>query len=250
MAVARKHPDYKNPSLEDRVGSRWNWYKSESVRLPSAGVDKLFLTKFYEIDILVPKMCHRHPNGGGWVADTAYVSKNARVEPTGFVTDNAVVLGGTIVKNYAGVFGNGTVFGRAIIGTGFGWQKVYNDGFVFGRASFSSGEGEVFGIGREGSKAFGEVIILGGAGIIEGPDQGDVYGRYKPMEDANYIDVFYPTNPQMHSNIDPISRRTDLDLAVTNHDIRWNDFKHTLWADIHRLNHRDGFKPDSFNETV
>ena len=40
---------------------------------------------------LVP--AHQHPNGGGWVADTAHVADTAYVGPDAQVYDNATVSG-------------------------------------------------------------------------------------------------------------------------------------------------------------
>ena len=48
----------------------------------------------------VPVPAHQHPNGGGWVADTATVEKTAYVGP------------GARVSGAACVFGNARVFGE------------------------------------------------------------------------------------------------------------------------------------------
>ena len=47
-----------------------------------------------------PVPAHQHPNGGGWVADTATVSESAYVGP------NAKVSGYAVVTGYAEVTGN------------------------------------------------------------------------------------------------------------------------------------------------
>jgi len=54
-----------------------------------------------------PVPAHQHPNGGGWVADTATVSETAYVGPDAKVYDNAVVSGD------AWVYGNDWVSGNA-----------------------------------------------------------------------------------------------------------------------------------------
>ena len=40
-----------------------------------------------------PVAAHRHPNGGGWVADTAFVAETAYVGPDARVSDTAMVFG-------------------------------------------------------------------------------------------------------------------------------------------------------------
>ena len=60
-----------------------------------------------------PVAAHKHPNGGGWVADTAYVGITARVFDTARVSGNAVVSGNTWVSGNAQVYGNARVYGVA-----------------------------------------------------------------------------------------------------------------------------------------
>ena len=50
---------------------------------------------------------HQHPNGGGWVANTASVEKTVYVSPNAWVYDNAQVYGD------AGVYGDARVSGDA-----------------------------------------------------------------------------------------------------------------------------------------
>jgi len=45
-----------------------------------------------------PVPAHQHPNGGGWVADTASVSETAYIGPAARVSGNAVVSGELINK--------------------------------------------------------------------------------------------------------------------------------------------------------
>ena len=54
-----------------------------------------------------PVPAHRHPNGGGWVADTA------RVADTAWVADTARVFG------EAWVFGEARVYGKAQVYAGY-----------------------------------------------------------------------------------------------------------------------------------
>ena len=53
---------------------------------------------------------HQHPNGLGWVADTATVALTAYVGP------NAKVFGGARVIDYAQILDTAQVFGHAVVG--------------------------------------------------------------------------------------------------------------------------------------
>jgi len=48
----------------------------------------------------------RHPNGGGWVADTATVDESAYVGPNAMVLDEARVLDDAVIEDYVIVYGN------------------------------------------------------------------------------------------------------------------------------------------------
>ena len=50
-----------------------------------------------------PVPAYQHPNGGGWVADTAKVAKTAYVGPDAQVYGNALVYGNARVYGYARV---------------------------------------------------------------------------------------------------------------------------------------------------
>ena len=56
---------------------------------------------------------HQHPNGGGWVANTASVEKTVYVGPNAQVFGNAQVSGNARVSDDAQVSGNAWVFGDA-----------------------------------------------------------------------------------------------------------------------------------------
>ena len=55
---------------------------------------------------------HRHPNGGGWVADSA------TVEATAYVGPRAQVYGRAKLYGYAGLFGHAKVCGDAVVNWG------------------------------------------------------------------------------------------------------------------------------------
>ena len=73
-----------------------------------------------------PVPAHQHPNGGGWVADSAavddsaYVGPNARVSGEARVYDNAQVSGNAQVYGNARVSGEARVYGKAYLHFGNG----------------------------------------------------------------------------------------------------------------------------------
>lgn len=94
-----------------------------------------------------PVPAHRHPRGGGWVAETAFVDASAKLEPGAEVFDRARVLAGSCVyaracvRDDAVVEGavvgeDGTVADRAYVGHGC---CVTDQGFVGGYARLSEG---------------------------------------------------------------------------------------------------------------
>ena len=69
-----------------------------------------------------PVSAKKHPNGGGWVADTAkvdetaYVGRDAMVYGKARVYDNAMVLNNARVSGNAMVGGDTMVYGNATVG--------------------------------------------------------------------------------------------------------------------------------------
>ena len=72
-----------------------------------------------------PVPAHRHPSGGGWVADTATVAASAYVGP------GARVYGGAQVSGRAMIYGSARVFGDAWV---YGGAQVSGDAWVSGGA--------------------------------------------------------------------------------------------------------------------
>ena len=62
-----------------------------------------------------PVPARRHPNGGGWVADTAFASESVYVGPNAQVFGNARVFGDAQVSENARVYENAQVYGNARI---------------------------------------------------------------------------------------------------------------------------------------
>ena len=60
-----------------------------------------------------PVPAHQHPNGGGWVADSATVDNTAYVGANARVFDQAQVYGQAWVSGEARVFGQAQVYGEA-----------------------------------------------------------------------------------------------------------------------------------------
>ena len=79
------------------------------------------MTKFDFNDGNGPVPAQKHPNGGGWVADTAtvadtaYVGRNAKVYGNSWVCVDAKVFGDTKVYENARVYENAKVFGNATV---------------------------------------------------------------------------------------------------------------------------------------
>jgi hypothetical protein len=105
---------------------------------------------------------HKHPNGGGWVANTAYVADTAFVGHDARVFNYARVFDGAEVRNYARVYGyaqafdyaevreNAVVFGHARL---HGYSEVFADARVSGLAVIS-GDARVCGIRRSDGYPF------------------------------------------------------------------------------------------------
>jgi carbonic anhydrase/acetyltransferase-like protein (isoleucine patch superfamily) len=97
-------------------------------------------------DGLGPVLAHQHPNGGGWVADTASVEETVYVSTHAAVGGEAMVLGraqidgeaqvydNARVQDYARVSGHAKVSGNAWI-CSFG--RVYGNARIYGNASVS-----------------------------------------------------------------------------------------------------------------
>lgn len=79
-----------------------------------------------------PVLAHRHPNGGGWVADTASVAITAFVGPEAAVFDSAQVRDNATITDTAWVVGNAVVDGNALIA---GDAEINEDAHVGGEAT-------------------------------------------------------------------------------------------------------------------
>ena len=103
-----------------------------------------------------PVRAHRHPNGGGWVANTAGVEDSVYIDSEAVVYENAVVLG------EARIFGSSRIKGSAVVGGKVrvnGASEVYGSALILGEAQLA-GFSRVFGYAR----VHGEAVVYGRVG--------------------------------------------------------------------------------------
>jgi len=172
-------PEYKAPD----EGTRHNWYESELITFPDGS----------------SALAHRHLNGGGWVADTAFVANTVIVKPAGVVFGNARVFGYAIIEDNSAVYDDAVVFGTANIGNGTDTMAASNNAVVFGNVSAAGGPADAFSVTASEGRVFGEVVLQADTGIVEGADAGDVFGTYSIIgNDNGYHDTTFGEGPQIH----------------------------------------------------
>ena len=86
---------------------------------------------------------HQHPNGGGWVENTAHVEDSAQVSGNARVSGNAWVCDDAQVSGKAWVYGNAWVHGNA---------QVSGDAQVYGNAQVYDGNFEASPTYIQGSR--------------------------------------------------------------------------------------------------
>ena len=103
--------------------------------------DKISLAKLQQLKSKFPdatlETWHTHPNGKGWVQNTANVSASAFVGPDAIVYGNAEVYGKARVIDNARVFGNARVSDKAVIADDArvsGYSVVIGAAVVYGNA--------------------------------------------------------------------------------------------------------------------
>ena len=104
---------------------------------------------------LVP--AHRHKNGGGWVTDTANVTKNSYVGPNALVFDNAIVYGR--VENFA------KVYGHARIGL---WAQVKDYAHVYGNARLGGNSQAIENAQISGNVKISGTVTVKGITMVDG----------------------------------------------------------------------------------
>lgn len=81
-----------------------------------------------------PVPAHQHPNGGGWVAESATVDLLAFVGPDAKVSGNALVSYYAVVSDNAQVADNAKVYDNALVSDN---ARVYDNAEVSGNAQVS-----------------------------------------------------------------------------------------------------------------
>jgi len=94
-----------------------------------------------------PVPAHRHPNGKGWVADTATVEDSAFVGPSARVFGNAQISDNAQIRDNAQVHGEAKVYENAKV---YGDAEIYDNAKVHGNAEVYdnaqvSGDAEIWG---------------------------------------------------------------------------------------------------------
>ena len=136
--------------------------------------DKISLAKLQQLKSKFPdatlETWHTHPNGKGWVQNTANVSDSAFVGPDAIVYGNAEVSGKASIFGNAVVSGNAQVYGNADVADDAqvsGKAKIFGYAQVSGNAQVS-GEAQVSGIARvsENAVVLGNAVVFGNAQVF------------------------------------------------------------------------------------
>ncbi len=107
-----------------------------------------------------PGTGHSHPNGGGWVANSAKVSDSVYVSPDAMVIDSAVVSGNARIEDSAVVGGSASVSGNAVIG---GHAAVFGGGWVYGPSGWEQGSVRV-----DGNAVIGDSAVVSNSCTVTG----------------------------------------------------------------------------------
>lgn len=112
-----------------------------------------------------PVPAHQHPNGGGWIANTARVAKSVYVGPNARVFEFAQVCWDAHIDGYAQVYGHAEVYGYAHI---YGSARVHGDTRIFEFAQIYGHADVVSGIicGHQHINASNEKYVLIGSKCI------------------------------------------------------------------------------------
>lgn len=175
ICMTIKQSNYIDPPADEKT--RWNWFDSEMIDWPDG-------TK---------SMGHRHPNGKGWVADTAYVSNSCIVNEKAVVFGEAKVFGKIEVLDKTEIYGSAIISGEGTVGNGSDQQKIYGASKVFGNNVWSSGTSEI-----NGARVFGNITITGDTKLTSATDY---YGKFTTKAGDKEQDIVYPNPPQLHGDV-------------------------------------------------
>lgn len=122
---------------------------------------------------------HQHPNGGGWVADTAFVEDTCFVGPYATVYDNAQVSGNVKVNDYAKIYGDAVLMDNV---------KVYGNAEVFDNAKI-----------KKNARVCGNAIVYGKALVTDNSSVFDNAEVYDEAILSNYSQVY--ENARVYKNV-------------------------------------------------
>ena len=130
-----------------------------------------------------PVPAHKHPKGGGWVADTAKVADTAYVGPDAKVYDNAQVYDHAQISGNAQVFGIAQVYDHANV---FDHAQVYGHVYVTDRA-WVGDNAQVYDYANvsDHAQVFGHAQVSGHAEVS---DHVEVYDHARVYEHAKVSD--------------------------------------------------------------
>jgi carbonic anhydrase/acetyltransferase-like protein (isoleucine patch superfamily) len=202
---------------------------------------------------------HKHPNGFGWVKNTATVAETAYVGGKSLVSGNAHIYGNALVFGNARVYGNAKVFGNA---------QIYGDAEIYGQASVYD-NAKVYDYAKvfDNAKVYGDTFITGdayiyGNAMIYGNayvyGYARVYGNAKVLDNAKVFgyskifDTIIDGDQEINNEdevVDEVANNTDTDKiqahknAAKYHrnkeeDAQWQEMdsaaeKHGIAADAH-----------------
>jgi len=119
---------------------------------------------------------HKHENGNGWVADTAFVTDKAYVGPRAEVFHFARVLGEAKIRGSSRLFGNATIHGRALLeqrAKVYGAANIYDNAQLFDDAAVLgsahiAGDTQILGMSRVMDHAYVVGSCLNGSTSVRG----------------------------------------------------------------------------------
>lgn len=132
---------------------------------------------------------HRHPNGGGWVADTAHVEKSA------YIGANAVVFNAARVLSHARIVGNAMVYGEAVVRDNayISEQARVCEQAVVGGSSHMEGWSRAYGTCEISGRTFmrGHATVMGTVHLRGEPrlDGGVYRGIFRELDGFTFTAV-------------------------------------------------------------
>lgn len=210
--------EYVHP--DDNKNLRWNSTIAEPVKFPNGTTE----------------YAYRHPNGGGWVSVSSFVSHSVYVHSLGCIYGGCNVIGNVQVNAYGQIYDGARVSGDVRV------SYSSTDDEPSGETARIKGLGTVSGTVIVNSNA--EILlnsntIMGSITVAENTSLNtseDICGTYT-TNDTDMQDIAYPTGPQAHSDYNPITRSV-FTLGTGPYTGGEDDFD-----EIIKLNKRDQYVP-------